>query len=86
MRSEFDYSTKKKFVDIVKTNPNRSKLREGVLDGFNGGKGENDRMSNISRRTGMSIRSGKQSEYGRGGAARNRLNKTVDDADVIQED
>lgn len=26
VRSEFDYATKKKFVDIVKTNPNRSKL------------------------------------------------------------
>jgi len=41
VRSEFDYATKKKFVDIVKTNPNRSKLREGMLEAFNNGSGDN---------------------------------------------
>lgn len=41
MRSEFDYSTKKKFVDIVKINPNgnRTRLREGMLEGMNGNGG-----------------------------------------------
>ena len=37
VRSEFDYATKRKFVDIVKTNPNKSKLNSVALESLNGG-------------------------------------------------
>ena len=37
LRSLFDYDTKRKFVDIVKTNPNKSKLNSVALEPLNGG-------------------------------------------------
>lgn len=49
VRSEFDYSTKKKFVDIVKTNPMRHRgLKEGMLDGLNGNSNNANNKDNMS--------------------------------------
>ena len=54
IKSEFDYSTKKKFVEMISQQPKdkRLKLPEGGA-----AKGEEDRVSNQSRRSQLSTRS-----------------------------
>ncbi|CDW73389.1 UNKNOWN [Stylonychia lemnae] len=79
MKSEFDYTSKRKFVEMVK--PGRGTLRLGTnVDGKIMEK-DMDRMSNYSRRTGYSMRSnGIKKPNG-------RLNRTIDamQNDAIEE-
>jgi hypothetical protein len=82
MRSEFDYTSKKKFVEMVK--PGRSTLRLGTnIDGKLIDK-DNDRMSTYSRKTGFSVRSGINKDIKK---PNGRLNRTIDamQNDAIEE-
>jgi hypothetical protein len=58
IKSEFDYTTKKKFVEMISQQRKGLKLMPGALpDGVNSK--DDDRVSAYSRRTGMSVRSGR---------------------------
>lgn len=55
VKSEFDYSTKKKFVEMI-SGQNSKKFR---LPGDSGNQREDDKASLLSKRSGLSMRSGR---------------------------
>ena len=63
MKSEFDYDTKKKFIDIMSQQRARKAFKAPTLADLGAGTGkEDEKATTFSKKTGLSMRSGRNLE------------------------